>query len=743
MKRVKLVAGSEGTKREIERQLVDYLGGDALVESASIDAGFRGPIGTDSDAVLLSSELVREELLAMGALDPSLPVVVARRTVNCDNLDLIVALPPGTRALFVNDRPETVRECLEALAELGLGNVDYVPCYPGGPAPDPSIRLAVTPGETALVPPWIEGVIDIGARILDVGSLAELLGRLGLIDRRIGQYSRRYLAKIIQVAQRLARATEEAERLAGHLAGVIDSLRHGILVYDEAGRVSVCNENLRAMLNLRQGDLEGLTLARIVRNRSLLDFLERREGEETEVFRLAEGDLVVRRFAAGQDGHWLATFRDRRDAAAEGARLAREYARRGYVAKYDMEDIIGSSEAIQRAKRIASRLAATDLTILVHGESGTGKELFASAIHAASARRAGPFLAVDLGALSDDLIESELFGYEEGAFTGAKKGGKAGLFELADSGTIFLDEIGNVSPKVQKRLLRVLQEKEIMRVGGSGIRRVDLRVIAASNEDLLERARRGEFREDLYFRLKMGWLRIPPLRERQEDIPALVERFLAAEGSKGIAVERAVLDALVGREWPGNVRELRNAITYMLAVREGKGLGLVDLPEGGYFEAGGGAISPGGECPEPRFGAEPETARREAAGFPLPFSARFGGRSYTATGSLGAFAAAAAAAGFGGAALFAAGLDEGSSLAPEDRCVLMAVAELESASRSAGREAVADLCAARGLSLGPGAVRARFDRLAALGLLAPNRGRTGTVLTEAGHRLIDQSYRNK
>ena len=692
MKRVRLVAGSAGTRKEIERQLVDYLGGDAEVEGASIDEGFRGPLPGGADAVLLSSELVRRELLSLGALDPGFPAVVARRTVNCDRLDLVVALPAGTRALFVNDREETARDCVEALAELGLDNVEYLPWHPGAPAPDPGIRVAVTPGETSLVPAGIERVIDIGARILDVGSLAQLLGRLGLIDRRLGQYSQRYLAKIVQVAQGLARANEEAERLAGHLAGVIDSLRHGILAYDAAGRVSVCNENLRAMLNLRPGDLRGSTLAGIVRNRSLLEFLERREGDETGVFRLAEGDMVVSRFAAGQDGLWLATFRDRRDAAAEGGRLAREYARRGYVAKYDLEDIVGASEAIQRAKRIAARLAATDLTILVHGESGTGKELFASAVHAASARRGGPFLAVDLGALSDDLIESELFGYEEGAFTGAKKGGKAGLFELADSGTIFLDEIGNVSPKVQRRLLRVLQEKEIMRVGGSQIRRVDVRVIAASNEDLLERSRRGEFREDLYFRLKMGWLRIPPLRERAEDIPALVERFLAAEGAKGVAVRPEALDALSGRDWPGNVRELRNAITYMLAVREGPELGLGDLPEPGYFE---------------------------------------GERS------------APAAAGFGGAALFAAGLDGRPALAFEDRCVLQAVAELEEASRSAGRDAVARLCGARGLDLGPGAVRARFDRLVALGLLASSRGRRGSSLTESGRQLLGASTRRE
>ncbi|HRZ90725.1 MAG TPA: sigma 54-interacting transcriptional regulator, partial [Spirochaetia bacterium] len=344
-----------------------------------------------------------------------------------------------------------------------------------------------------------------------------------------------------------------------------------------------------------------------------------------------------------------------------------------------LEDIAGESEAVRRAKRIATRLAATDLSILIHGESGTGKELFASAIHAASARSAGPFLAVDLGALSDDLVESELFGYEEGAFTGAKKGGKTGLFELADGGTLFLDEIGNVSPKVQTRLLRVLQEKEVMRVGGADLKRVDVRVIAATNEDLLDKARKGQFREDLYFRLKMGWLRIPPLRERRQDIPRLVRRILEQEGAGDVAVSPEVLAALESRDWPGNVRELRNALTYMLAVREDREISAADLPEHEYF------------------------APREAE----PYRPALSGD-----------AGPAAPLGF------------------EDRFVLGAVAELEAEGKAAGRDTIAALARARGLGLGTGAARSRLERLAALGLLVMGRGRRGSRLTAEGRRAV-------
>ncbi len=708
MKRVRLVAGSANTKRELERQLAEYLEGAAELVAYSMDAGLPGLI--EGDLVVASSALVGDELVASGLLAPDAPLLVARRTIDCARLDLLVSLPPGTRALFVNDRLETAEACIAALAELGLNSVDFVPWYPGCAPPPPDLALAVTAGESALVPPGVAETIDIGVRILDFGTIAEILARLGLLEREAGSFSRRYLSALLAVARRLARATEETRRLNAHLSSVIDSLSHGILVYDDAGRAIVVSENLRSLLGLRSGEGPGRSLASIVRNPALLEFLERPGPEESGLFRLVEGETLVSRFTT-EGGSRIAAFRvEGRD--EEGLRRARENRRRGYVAKYTFDDIAGESEPLRRAKRVALRLAATELAILIHGESGTGKELFASAIHAASGRSGGPFLAIDLGALSDDLIESELFGYEEGAFTGAKKGGKAGLFELADGGTLFLDEIGNVSPKVQKRLLRVLQEKEILRVGGAEIRRVDVRVIAATNDDLLEKASRGEFREDLYFRLKMGFIRIPHLRERRGDIPLLVERFLALEGARGLPVDPAVIEALEARDWPGNVRELRNTLTYMLAVREGMGLRLEDLPDE--------------TRPPARSSFSPAVPQESAR--------------TTASGASAAFAAAAAAAGFVGAALFAAGLDAGpaaeAGLEPEDRFVLLALAELETRGGHGGREAVAALCTARGLALGPGAVRARFDRLAARGYIVSHRGRGGTRLSTEGRKLI-------
>ena len=266
--------------------------------------------------------------------------------------------------------------------------------------------------------------------------------------------------------------------------------------------------------------------------------------------------------------------------------LKEKHEAKGHLASYTFEQILGKSEEIRDTKSRGMKLAKTDLTILLEGESGTGKELFASAIHNASERRNGPFVAVNFSALPDELAESELFGYEEGAFTGAKKGGQVGLFEQADGGTIFLDEIGDISPKMQTKLLRVLQEKEIMPLGGGAIRKVNIRVIAATNKNLKEMVSQNLFRGDLYYRLKIGYIYIPPLRFRKEDVPILAEKFAELE-ERTVTIEKEVLDVLEEYNWHGNIRELSNTVKYMLAVRKYEDrVVMEDLPDENFFETG-------------------------------------------------------------------------------------------------------------------------------------------------------------
>ncbi|MCK9905392.1 sigma 54-interacting transcriptional regulator, partial [Frankia sp. Cpl3] len=234
------------------------------------------------------------------------------------------------------------------------------------------------------------------------------------------------------------------------------------------------------------------------------------------------------------------------------------------------------------------KVAKSDTTILITGESGTGKELFAHAIHAASRREMGPFIRVNCAAIPDTLLESELFGYEEGAFTGAVRKGKKGKFELADRGTILLDEIGDMPLPLQAKLLRVLQEKEVERVGSTRPMSIDVRVIASTNRDLAGRIKEGTFREDLYYRLNVVNISIPPLRERPEDLPKLVgDLLLHLMDATGIVVSEVDSDvwgALRSHSWPGNVRELRNVLERALHVMEGERLKAehltISMPDG-------------------------------------------------------------------------------------------------------------------------------------------------------------------
>jgi PAS domain S-box-containing protein len=248
-----------------------------------------------------------------------------------------------------------------------------------------------------------------------------------------------------------------------------------------------------------------------------------------------------------------------------------------------------TKEIVDRVRDVAPY----DSTVLILGESGTGKELVARAIHAESSRADRPFVAVNCSAYSENLLESELFGHARGSFTGAERD-RQGRFELANGGTVFLDEIGEISPKLQVKLLRVLQEREIERVGESRSRPVDLRIVAATNRDLQAEVREGRFREDLYYRLNVFTLRLPPLRERTEDIPALADHFLGKlcdrTGKEVRGLSGDVLDAFLRHSWPGNVRELENVVESALVRARGPLLTIADLPEGFRAEAALAAV---------------------------------------------------------------------------------------------------------------------------------------------------------
>ena len=301
----------------------------------------------------------------------------------------------------------------------------------------------------------------------------------------------------------------------------------------------------------------------LLRGTGLLKVLKTGLPEIDIIRRVGDVDIVINTIPIVINGEILgvvATFKEAARIQNIDRKLKEKLYIKGFVTKYTIDHIKGESLIMKQLINRTRKYATTDATILIQGETGTGKEIFAQSMHNLSDRKEKPFVAINCSALPESLLESELFGYEEGAFTGAKKGGKIGLFEMASGGTIFLDEIADIPLSLQVRLLRVLEEKEVMRIGGDRIVSVDVRIISSTYKDLREEVNLGKFRADLYFRLAVLKLDIPPLRKRPEDIPFIVQEILYKYGRGTKRISDKMVDRMKGYNWPGNIRELDSLI---------------------------------------------------------------------------------------------------------------------------------------------------------------------------------------
>lgn len=566
LKRLVVVSGSEATRHELIAQLEELFDPKTRIESYSTDKGIPHQIG--HALVLLTSSQVLGE--CKGRLEDTCEVMIARRTLNFAHLDRLYALPEGSSLLIVNDVRETTDAVVELLKKIGFTNYQYKTYYPGCPTANPSYDFLITPGELEFSPNNAHNIINIGARILDLTTIYDVVKSLRMlskeVDEKIQLVSAKYMSKIISLGKELHLRHENLRALNDFLVRTINSVNDGILSYDRGGRIQLINHIAAKILGMDEGS--NLFEEAHRRSRKLCAFLKE-ETLENYILQLDETAYMFSKIRIESSDSCLLTIKNVREHINMENNLKKELKRQGYRAKYTFNDLIHKSQVMKALIEKARKLAESDSSILIYGESGTGKEILASAIHNASNRHDGPFLAVNFSALPDELIESELFGYEEGAFTGAKRGGKTGLFELANQGTLFLDEIGDTSPKIQSRLLRVLQEKEVLKVGGTKNISVDVRVVAATNKDLYAMVKKGFFREDLYYRIKKLYIHIPPLRERREDILPIFNHFLIQKNGFDLKLTADVRHVLNDYHWPGNVRELESSVEYILAVREG------------------------------------------------------------------------------------------------------------------------------------------------------------------------------
>ncbi|MCX7780402.1 MAG: sigma 54-interacting transcriptional regulator [Negativicutes bacterium] len=369
-------------------------------------------------------------------------------------------------------------------------------------------------------------------------------------------------------AKSLLASIEQEKRKTGFIKTVLNHAYEGILSIDEHGRIISVNPAAQRML--RGTEIAGQSIG-VVWPELGLDGTVQTGREEFNRLVAINGMQVLCNKVPIKDGKKIvgavATFQDITKIQMAEARIRKEVYAKGHIAAFRFTDIYGTSKAIQSTIAMAKSFAVTDANVLITGETGSGKEVFAQSIHNYSRRSQGPFVALNCAAIPAQLLESELFGYVSGAFTGANREGKPGLFEVAHTGTIFLDEIGELDYQNQGRLLRVLQERAVVRVGSDRVLPVDVRIIAATNKNLIEMVAQNKFREDLFYRLNVLHLEVPPLRERKKDIGVYAKRFLQELArDKKIELSRGARRVLEEQRWAGNIRELKNIMERIVAI---------------------------------------------------------------------------------------------------------------------------------------------------------------------------------
>ena len=486
-------------------------------------------------------------------------VIVVSRTISEDAAYALYDIPEGTKVLVVNDSQETTRETVSMLYKLKISHLDLIPYLGDGEDEKyKNIEIAVTPGESSYVPDFIKKTVDIGSRRLDMQTFLDIISVTNLGSDRVNQAIINYSDSTLELHTGIKQRYIKSYLLNETFNQILSLEKAGIIVTNS--EFEVCYSNSSAEEILRKKINSGVNIVSYLPKNIALqliskDFTDELMDIENHSYIVTRTVFSVMKHTSGYCFYFEAAEHIRK----RESELSGKIKKQGLFARYTFDDIIYRSDAMKNCIEKAKKVASSDYAVLITGETGTGKELFAQAIQNYSDRRNKPFVAVNCAALPESLLESELFGYEGGAFTGAKKEGKAGLFELAQGGTIFLDEIGDMPYALQSKLLRVLQEQQVVRIGGSQVININVRVITATNCSFKKLISENRFRNDLYYRLNVFPLVLFPLRKRKEDIIPL---FCEMGDLKEEELPEKIVRKLISWPWPGNVRELKNAAKY-------------------------------------------------------------------------------------------------------------------------------------------------------------------------------------
>lgn len=570
-KRISVITLIPRSGQYYARQVQELFGSQIEVRAYSTGDRSVEKIGK-TDLYLVSTDAFEEADDQFQYVPADGSVVEIHVSFSKEVIQRLKTIPKGTSALFVNATQQMAREAITQLEQLGVNQVHFIPYGADSISPEynllqilENVEIAVTPDEVAYVPAGMKKIINIGHRPCTSSTMIEIAVRLGLENLMEGKKFQNYMKSMISENYSFDQMFLRSRQLESRLDLMVEILDEGMIGVNEKGEIFVCNQ--------KAGEITGTQPKLIIGQDASLTFpyipfklcMNEKTMRPPRLIRIGAANINMTVAPVIHHGDCIgafATLQRFNELERRQNELRNQLLHKGYRAKYCFDDVIGHSQAITRTISLIQKMALTDSPVLLIGETGTGKELFAHAVHQASPRKNGPLVAINVAAMPENLLESELFGYEEGAFTGAKKGGRPGLFEFAQNGTLFLDEVEGMSQAMQVKLLRVLQEGEIMRVGGNQIINVDVRIVAATNEILEKMVEKGSFRRDLYYRLNALPALIPPLRERGDDILLLLEHYRMETGGD-FELSDEVRQIFLQYRWPGNIRELRNVVEYL------------------------------------------------------------------------------------------------------------------------------------------------------------------------------------
>ncbi|MHA6253218.1 sigma-54 interaction domain-containing protein [Oceanobacillus sp. CAU 1775] len=557
--KIAVIAGMKKNSQAICEQLNSVLG--SIFEFIPFTDKDLENVSLNYDLMLISTYSLFSRQKSVNISDQN-NVIVINRTLLKSGYEKIKELPLDDKILVVNDDRDSTIESIALLYELGLRNANLIPVYPGV-SDIPPIEYAITLGEMEYVPDHVKTTIDVGKRVVDINTMVEILIHFDLLNSETEKILDDYSEIVMTRNHGLQGILQELIDTGNFLQETLSLVEDGVVTYDQNNIINIFNSKAEEIFNIKSSNIIGKEISEFCNKVSINEKLLIEEKSD-RLINVNNQSLIINSKNIGYKTRsygGVLTFKVAKQVEDLENKLRSQLKSKGHIAKYTFDNIITKNKRMKEVISNAKKMAKSDLSILIIGESGTGKELFAHAIHDESPRSQFPFIAINCSSLPESLLESELFGYEEGAFTGARRGGKPGLFEQAHKGTIFLDEIGDISPTLQARLLRVIQEKEVLKIGGTKIIPVDVKIIAATNKNLLQQVKENKFREDLYYRLNVLQINIPPLRDRKDDIPLLINSILKERGSKQHLSED-LLNVLTEHEWLGNIRELENTIEY-------------------------------------------------------------------------------------------------------------------------------------------------------------------------------------